>query len=256
MNFLTHFYYRVKFKIFRTLSFTKNTHLKILSGDLKGYKFIAVSTNDYLLGTYELNTLNRIKKDISNNSIVYDIGANFGYFSMVFAQNTKQNVFAFEPIPDNIKILKNHLHINKVKNVSILPFAIADTDKEVEFSNEFNNQGNTYVEDSPLYQNISSKIRINCRSVDSLVNEKILPPPTFIKIDVEGAEFDALLGAVETIKKYKPTILLATHELHLSGIKDKCLSFLKSLDYSISEMSNPGFDIPGLEDFYAFPNNK
>ncbi len=255
MNFFTHFYYRVKFKILRTLPFTKYKHLKILSGDLKGYKFIAVSTNDYLLGTYELNTLNRIKKDISTNSIVYDIGANFGYYSMIFAQNTQENVFAFEPIPDNIKIFKNHLLINNVSNVSILPFAIADIDKEVEFSNEFNNQGNTYVEDSPLYQNISSKIKINCRSIDSVVNEKLAPPPTFIKIDVEGAEFDALMGAVNTIKQYKPIILLATHELHVPGIKDKCLELLKTLNYSVNEMNNTGFDIIGLEDFYAFPNN-
>jgi FkbM family methyltransferase len=255
MNFLTHFYYRVKFKILRTLPFTQKIHLKILSGDLKGYKFIAVSTNDYLLGTYESNTLNSIKKDINSDSVIYDIGANFGYYSMIFAQQTKQNVIAFEPIPDNIKIFKNHLDINEVKNVTVLPFAIADCDKEVEFSNEFNNQGNTYVEDSPLYQKITNKIKINCRSVDSIVSEKLAPPPTFMKIDVEGAEYDALLGSVETIKKYKPTILLATHELHVPGIKDKCLNFLNTLGYTTCEMKNEGFDIKGLEDFYAIPNN-
>ena len=75
-----------------------------------------------------------------------------------------------------------------------------------------------------------------------------------MKIDVEGAEYDVLLGARNTIDKYRPTVLLATHEFHLEGVRDRCLQFLRDRNYEITP-TDEGKVIRGLEDFVATPRD-
>ena len=96
------------------------------------------STNDYLFGTYESDAIETVLKEIREDTTVFDIGANFGYYAMIFAQVTRNTIYAFEPLPSNLKLLGNHVDRNKVGNIRIMPIAISDKDGKVEFSNEVN----------------------------------------------------------------------------------------------------------------------
>ena len=77
------------------------------------------------------------------------------------------------------------------------------------------------------------------------------PAPNVIKIDIEGAEYDALIGATNTLIKYKPNLLLATHNCKVPGVKEKCLAYLKELGYTLEHTGYQNRAIAGLDDYIA-----
>jgi FkbM family methyltransferase len=231
--------------------------LPIMKGHLKGYLWTTKRNYEYILGTYEdPQTLERLISWCKKDTVLYDIGANVGYHA--FIANlfiTDGRVYSFEPMPVNISLFNEHLTLNKKRmldhNISLLTFAISDKEKEVQFSNnEVATDGNTYITSSQVYKQAGKMLRVQCFSIDNLL-EKAYEPPTILKIDVEGAELDVLKGAVNTLATYKPNILLATHNCHLPGIKEECVSFLKNLGYVLEHTGNHNKQMQGLDDFIA-----
>ena len=228
-----------------------------MSGYLKNYLWTTKRSYEYILGTYEdPKTQQRLISWCKKDAVFYDIGANVGYHA--FIANlfiTDGRVYSFEPIPANISLFNQHLALNKEEmpdhNISLLTFAISDKEKEVQFSNnETATDGNTYITSSQVYKQADKILTVQCFSIDSLL-EKAYEPPTILKIDVEGAELDVLKGAVNTLTTYKPNILLATHDCHLPGIKEKCVSFLTNLGYVLEHTGDHNKQIAGLDDFIA-----
>lgn len=255
MNGIKKFMLRGYYKLLRNLPGTQDTLLSIQGGPLKGLQFNLNIGTEYLLGSYELDSLELILDKIGPNDVVYDLGANAGYYAMAMAQKTKQKIYAFEPMPVNIERLKKHLNVNSVGNVEIKAMAISDHSGEIEFSNVASLVGNTYVQSSPHFEETSNTFKVPTNSIDNLVfgNEK-LKPPNIIKIDVEGAEFDVLKGAERTIKEFRPILLLATHDVHLPGVKKDCLEFLDKMKYKVTP-TDVAKSVKQLEDFIAFPEN-
>jgi hypothetical protein len=69
-------------------------------------------------------------------------------------------------------------------------------------------------------------------------------------MDVEGAEVVVLLGAKNYLTVYKPSIMLATHDCHLEGVKDRCLKLLDEYGYSYKKIDDFK-KIVGQEDYYC-----
>lgn len=231
--------------------------LPIMNGYLKGYQWTTQRDYGYILGTYENpKTLKYFIDWCKKDTVLYDIGANVGYHA--FIANlfvTDGRIYSFEPIPANISLFNKHLKLNKEKmpdhNISLLTFAIADKEKEVQFSNnEKATDGNTYIASSQVYKQADEILTVQCFSIDNLI-EKDYEPPTILKIDVEGSELDVLKGAINALTTYKPNILLATHDSHLPGIKEKCISFLENLGYVLEHAGKHNKQAEGLDDFIA-----
>ena len=209
--------------------------MKVMAGPLKGYLWTTHSSYEYIIGCYENPAaLHEFCKWLKPDSIFYDLGANIGFYSLLANRFiTKGKIYSFEPMPFNRIIFEKHIELNKdlisVNNISLLPFAISDKEKEVIFSEDTDQKdGNTYITSSPVYGAAKDTITVQCYSIDELV-QKGYEKPGMIKIDVEGAEYDVLKGAVNTLKMYKPDLLLATHDCHLPGVKDNCIQFLQEL---------------------------
>ncbi len=247
-------FYKVILKILRMLGLG-NTLLKVSipSGYLKGYNFfISPKTAHYLNGAYEIDTLNFVLENTKDDSVMYDLGANFGYFSLIMATHTKNNVYAFEAIPKYVDVIKSNIAINNVKNINVFSLAVSKGEGTIEFSNLEGESGNTYVQDTPNYESKRlKKIIVKTNSIDNMVESGLIKPPNLMKIDIEGAEYDALLGSEKTITKYKPFIILATHDYHLKGVKDNCLNFLKEKGYRILDGDKKTDDL--IADFLAVP---
>lgn len=76
-------------------------------------------------------------------------------------------------------------------------------------------------------------------ALDDLVTSGKLPAPDVIKCDIEGGEYDALVGASETLANYGPTIFLATHGLE---VHQKCCDLLVGLRYHLSSLDELPLD--------------
>ena len=164
---------------------------------------------------------------ISKGDIVFDIGANIGEYTFVFEKLAgAENVYAFEPI---LKLFSNLKKVFLKVNV----FELALTKKNV-VSSEFKipNIGNsTYDTRGKLDLSIVepgetnySLVKVSCDSIDNFVENNELKRIHFIKIDVEGHEFDVIKGGKNAIDKFRPVLLVEIEQRHH--------------DYDISEIFN------------------
>lgn len=236
--------------------------MPIFSGPLKGFIWSTSSNYDYLTGEYEdPDVLQAFFSWLQPDSVFYDLGANVGYYAFLAEQRiTSGMIYSFEPIPRNIEMFNKHIALNKDKikteRISLHPFAISDSEKEVLFSNDDSAiEGNTYVKDTSRFRNAGNIMKIKSYSIDGLV-EKGFKPPDVIKIDVEGAEYDVLKGAINTLRSRKPNILLATHDCHLPGVKDKCIELLQSLGYNLQHTGYFNKHVAGHDDYIAIHKDK
>jgi FkbM family methyltransferase len=133
-------------------------------------------------------------------------------------------VFAFEPSPDTAALLAKHLKINRKRNVTIVQKAVAGRTGEMRFSSigvsrerRLHSEGDTKVVSVTLDQVVRG-----------------LPPPACIKMDIEGAEVEALQAAVECFERYKPKLFLATH-----GTDVPCCALLRSWGYRVEFFAGP-----------------
>lgn len=197
--------------------------MRVLSGALRGRRWIAgAATHGCWLGTYERLTQSVFVEHVHPGAVVYDIGANAGFFTLLASKLAGPNgrVYAFEPMERNLRFIREHLRLNDVENVHVMPIAISDRNGTLRFSAAHN----------PAMGGLSEagEIEVESRTLDELA--RTIPPPSFIKMDIEGAEHAALSGAVETLRGARPVILLSEHgwEQH-----ERCTALLKSLGYDI-----------------------
>lgn len=106
-----------------------------------------------------------------------------------------KKIYLIEPILDNIKIAKRKLA--HIKNIEFLNIGISSKKTTLYF-----NESKSF---STIYGNGTQSVKVD--TIDNLIKEKI----DFIKLDIEGAEQDAILGAKKSIKKYKPILAICIY---------------------------------------------
>lgn len=142
--------------------------------------------------THEDFELDRFRAMIAGVDAVIDVGANSGLFSSIAAAAGKQ-VFAFEPMPQNLGILARTVERNGLADrVEIFPIAASNACGVARFFGK--GQGASLVEgwaDQPSYD----AIHVPTNTLDRLLSARLQGKSVFIKIDVEGAELAVLEGA-------------------------------------------------------------
>lgn len=176
-------------------------------GDMKIHCFSSDINSSivYLLGFCDnLIQFETYMKFALPGTVAIDVGANLGIHSLVLAKcvGEKGNVIAFEPVPSLRRRLIENLNLNGVWNVHAKEFAVGDGAGAVRFSFEENdfNIGKAHVS----------------KAGDRIVNMTTLDAElihidrhlSLIKIDVEGYELSVLTGAVKTIKRHRPAIVM------------------------------------------------
>jgi FkbM family methyltransferase len=220
----------------------KNLILRIPQGTLKGHKWVVASGPlEYYIGCYESAKTRLIEAYIQEGRVFYDLGAHVGYFTLLAALLVKESghVVSFEPNPDNIKHLKRHIYMNNYSNVKVIEAAVSNVDGFASFNNK--------RESSTGKLSLEGNIQVVTRTIDTLVGEGEIPPPDYMKIDVEGSEAQVLRGALKTIEKYGPTIFLSTHGEHM---KEECITLLGSISYTVRP--EPGECITEASELLAF----
>jgi FkbM family methyltransferase len=204
--------------------------MPILSGPLRGQRWIVGSSiHDAWLGTYEADKQALFTRTVTPGSVVFDIGAHAGFYTLLASllAGPKGRVFAFEPMPRNAAHIREHLQLNGVTNVTLIEKAVADTAGVATFTaTSQNSQGHLLP---------GGELQVEIVSLDEMVEQGKLPLPDFVKMDIEGAETRALNGARKLLAHRHPTIFLGTHAMTDLGCNTHgpCCQLLRDLGYRL-----------------------
>lgn len=191
----------------------------------------------YWLGLHELDTQRLFAKLIKPGFIVYDIGAYIGFFSLLAARlsGPSGRVYAFEPLPENLKRLKLNISLNAMENVAFcIPKAVFEKTDDVPFydigRDDWGRIGEAVspTEKDPL----EPMAIVKTISLDEFIFHEGNPAPDLIKIDVEGREGRVLAGASRLLKKFKPIIIC---EVHYSEAAKQVCQELSCLGYEFKD---------------------
>jgi FkbM family methyltransferase len=208
--------------------------VRIRSGALRGFRWIAGSApHGSWLGTYESHVQRLFCEKVKPGDIVFDIGANVGFFTLLASKLVGSNghVYAFEPLPRNLSYIEEHIRLNGVMNVTVKPIAIASASGSASFGDGENDSQGRLSE--------KGEHHVATASLDDLIANGIAPMPAFIKMDIEGAESDALGGAKSLLDAAGLTIVLSTHG-HIQ--QEQCWSALEQAQFHLQLLRDGAAD--------------
>ncbi len=207
----------------------RSTVLRILQGRLKGLRWVVgAGTHGCWLGSYEFPKQQRFAAELKKGQVVYDVGANVGFYSLLAAccVGSSGRVFAFEPVPENLVYLRRHVALNALAQVMVHPFAVSDAAVSLRFTRGENR--------STGHLTIDGDLEVRGITLDDFVFSGGNPPPHIIKIDVEGAELAVLRGAQRVLETHRPLLFLATHGLALHR---DCCDLLRASGYQLESVT-------------------
>ncbi len=191
----------------------------------------------------EESVLNTFLSKIKVGDIVFDIGANIGLYTLPAALKLRGTgkVIAFEPVPMWFNRLKNNLSLNSIENVFMYNVGLYTKTEEREMSMK-NIQGSgmasiatDYKDEIP--ESLLEKVRVRLVKGDCFVSENKIPLPNLIKIDVEGAELEAIEGLENTIRQADcKSILCEVHPRYMKESPTAIDSILTGLGYRIEKI--------------------
>ena len=204
-----------------------------------------------------------ILKNVKNGDCVIDIGANMGTYAYSIAKKISPDgtVFAFEANPVTASQLKKNL---KLSNVTIETCALSSEVGQKDFFMHTVGTGPTssieYFEELDEDGELESTM-VQCNTLDEYCTANKLTP-NLIKIDVEGHEFQVIMGGIQTIKKHSPIIIFEFIELWWEEKKIKDIFNLLSETYQLYRIEDGAnaleayhdFKIPKCDDFRLSAN--
>lgn len=156
-------------------------------------------------GEFEKKETDVIRKLVNSEDICIDVGANFGYYTVLMAKYGKE-VHAFEPLTHTCKILQENISLNECCNVITNELALDKTESEKEiFLPDIGISGSFKLH---RYKKSFKKFVIRTVSLDKYAADLDLTSIDFIKADIEGAELLMLEGGSSVLAKFKPILFL------------------------------------------------
>ena len=147
---------------------------------------------------------------VQEGDICIDGGAFIGDTAIYFAKSGAKEVYSFECDHENIVCAqKNIENFGFKEKVQIINMALSNTIGEINFKHDNENisGGTLCFNKNTNNENIET---IQSTTIDRFCNDHLIHP-NFIKMDIEGAELDALMGAEKTIKQYKPRLAICIY---------------------------------------------
>jgi len=194
--------------------------------------------------SYDKKNFAAVETLVQPGAICMDIGANIGIYSAVLSRlvGPTGHVHAFEPVRHIRRKLRTNLAFNGARNVTVNDFALGDVPGSLEMfqvkEGQFRAGTSTLVRNNnveTMGEDAFERQTVEVRTVDTYGLDRV----DFMKIDVEGFEFNVLKGAVETLRKHRPAILFEHDQGRLEGLAGDERQFaelLGGLGYSCFEL--------------------
>ena len=168
-----------------------------------------------------------VEQYIDPNKNILDIGSNIGVHSVVYSNYLNNGaVYAFEPQPVVYELLCQNIKVNNCNNVIAYNFGASNKHDQFYMNADYNykqNQGAFRICDN---ESTSSGIMIECKPVDDLNIKNV----GYVKIDVEGHEYETLLGMKRLLARDLPVMIIEIHDS--SPTKKEVITFLEEIGYT------------------------
>jgi FkbM family methyltransferase len=165
---------------------------------------------------------------------VIDVGANIGYYLWAAAKvvGEKGRFLAFEPLPSNYEALQQNIKSHPVlrDRVQLWPWAIGDSTGTCDFyESKIPNLG-SFFRSEKLEQ--TRKLTVQVRKLDDILETMEGFRPTFLRMDVEGAELLVLSGARNLMRTYRPSLFVEFHTFSIG---------MKGIEAAFDEFESIGY---------------
>ncbi len=203
-----------------------------------------------LAGELEIPVQEALRRTIAPGAVVYDVGANIGFFALLAARFAGESgrVLAFEPVPAVAELVREAAQRSQLAGrVDVRAQAVAGTAGTEAM----------YVVKDASWSHLASRgnpggavatIDVDVVTLDGVVAAGA-PPPDVIKLDVEGSEGDALRGARDVLREHRPAVVLEMHDTQTD-----VLPVLRDAGYVLENLEGPGPpDAPGCKYVLARP---
>lgn len=162
------------------------------------------------LAEQEMNIYGDETQGVRKGDIVLDCGANIGTFTRTALDRGASKVIAIEPAPENLECLRRTFKDEIASGrVVVYPKGVWHKDDWLELHIHHDNS----AADSFVIKSKSDEhsVKVPLTTIDKMVAELGLPRVDFIKMDIEGAEPNALRGGRETLAKYHPRLAMSVY---------------------------------------------
>jgi FkbM family methyltransferase len=220
----------------------RSGELVIASGLAGGLRLAAktfplehVHAHHLLRGTLEIPVQEAFRRHVPAGAVVYDIGANVGFYSLLAARlaGPDGRVYAFEPAPGNAAAVRANAAANYPDRITVLELALGKSPGRAALSIPADSSW-AYLERYAPDRSSGATVQVEVATIDRLVADGTVMAPQLVKIDVEGAELDVLAGMKETMRRFQPVIVCEMH-----GRNAEFVSLAQSLDYRVTNLESP-----------------
>ncbi|MGH7047095.1 MAG: FkbM family methyltransferase [Stellaceae bacterium] len=218
-----------------------------LSGSFAAHLFKAVTRQHHRTLAPALSRL------VPAAGIVLDVGAHAGQFTKLFAGIASAGrVYAFEPGSYARSLLRAVVWLHRLDNVEILPLALAAAPGLARLNLPIKNSGSYGFGLSHLgppadrWHRVATEL-VALTTIDAVIAALGIDRVDFIKADIEGWELSLLRGGEETLRRFRPRLLIELSQAHLDRAGDRladAFAFLDRLGYAACELAADGALVP------------
>jgi FkbM family methyltransferase len=161
--------------------------------------------------------LARLCRSVEPGDVVIDAGANTGVYALaVAATRPDARVVAFEPAPAVVEQCRTNVRRNGFEDrIDVRGVGLGSEAGEATFyRSNYDELGSFNAGNAGAWEaSVEERVSVPVATVDGLVAEGEMPPPDHLKIDVEGFEYEVLVGACETLREHRPVVYLEVHDV-------------------------------------------
>lgn len=196
-----------------------HAHASVLLGDSPVEEYVSSYIKKGIF--YETPLLTYVEENFGLIDVAIDCGANIGNHSKFFSEVLGAEVWSFEPSEENYRLLVRN-------NPMGHNYRAALGDKK----------GSTGLEEFP--HNMGASRLVPGKSIEVMTIDQFKIKPDLIKVDVEGMEAEVLRGALKTIEKYRPILLVEHNDIQALYETSRVL---KGLDYKMEVFSEKNWEL-------------
>jgi FkbM family methyltransferase len=189
----------------------------------------------FLFGNFQKHITHNPLAKLKEDAVILDVGANFGIMTLQFAQATpKGSIYSFEPTHYALGKFKRNLELNpelakRIHPVNSFVSAVTDKNSTIKAFSSWKVDGGSSHDMHPVHLGEAKSTEgVGAITIDDFCKSNNFQRLDFIKIDVDGHEFEVFKGGVETIGRFRPTIIF---EIGLYLLEENKIGYSFFSDY-------------------------